>query len=157
MNDIEQRLKDLKIELPQAAPAAANYAPYVLEGNQLFIAGQLPMWNSEKRFIGKVGDMFSIEEGQAAARFCALNILAQAKAALDGDLGRIRRTMKVVGFVNCNDDFTQHPQVINGASDLLGEVLGDAGRHARCAVGVSSLPFGVAVEIDAVFSVTTSV
>lgn len=153
MSKIETRLKELNIELPQAASAQANYVPYVLEDSHLYIAGQIPMWNGERRYMGKIGDMFTVADGQAAARLCALNILAQARAALDGDLDRIVRTLKVTGFVNSVPEFSQHPQVINGASDLLGEVLGEAGKHARCAVGASSLPFSVAVEVDAIFAV----
>ena len=148
---IEARLKELNIELPKAAAPAANYVPYVLAGKTLYVAGQVTFWNGELKFLGKVGREFSIEQGQQAARLCALNILAQAKAACDGDLDRIKRCCKVGGFVNCPPDFQDHPKVINGASDLLVEVLGDAGKHARFAVGAGSLPFGVATEVDAIF------
>ncbi|MCK6453551.1 MAG: RidA family protein [Alphaproteobacteria bacterium] len=148
---IEARLKELNIELPKAAAPAANYVPYVLAGKTLYVAGQVTFWNGELKFIGKVGREFSIEQGQQAARLCALNILAQAKAACDGDLDRIKRCCKVGGFVNCPPDFLELPKVINGASDLLVQVLGDAGKHARFAVGAGSLPLGVATEVDAIF------
>jgi enamine deaminase RidA (YjgF/YER057c/UK114 family) len=150
---IEARLKELKIELPQAAAPLANYVPTVRSGDLLFVSGQVCQWNGERRFIGKLGGEISLEQGQEAARLCALNILAQAKSALGGDLDRILRCVRVGAFVHCSTDFTQQPQVANGASNLLVEVLGDAGRHARAAVGVNALPGGVAVEVDAVFEV----
>ena len=147
---IDAHLIDLKIELPDAAASAANYVPYALEGTTLYIAGQVPYWNGELLHIGKVGDDYSVEDAQKAARICGLNIISQAKAALKGDLDRVRRIVKVSGFVNCTNSFSQHPAVINGASDLFVEVFGDAGRHARFAVGAASLPMGVAVEVDAI-------
>jgi enamine deaminase RidA (YjgF/YER057c/UK114 family) len=150
---IEARLTELRIELPQAAAPVANYVPAVRSGDLLFIAGQICQWNGERRFIGKLGREISTEQGQEAARLCALNILAQARAALGGDLDRILRCVRVGAFVNCTEDFTQQPQVANGASNLLVELLGDAGRHARAAVGVNALPGGVAVEVDAIFEV----
>ena len=147
---IEAHLAELKIKLPNAAAPAANYVPYALEGTTLYIAGQVPYWTGELLHIGKVGDDYSIENALKAARICGLNIIAQAKAALKGDLDRVRRIVKVGGFVNCTNGFSQHPAVINGASDLFVEVFGDAGRHARFAVGAASLPMGVAVEVDAI-------
>jgi enamine deaminase RidA (YjgF/YER057c/UK114 family) len=150
---IEAKLKELKIELPQAAAPVANYVPAVRSGDLLFIAGQICQWNGERRFIGKLGREISTEQGQEAARLCALNILAQARQALGGDLDRILRCVRVGAFVNSAEDFTQQPQVANGASNLLVELLGDAGRHARAAVGVAALPGGVAVEVDAIFEV----
>ena len=150
---IDARLKELKIELPNAAAPAANYVPFVRTGNLLFTAGQLCMWNGERRFVGKLGREYTVEQGQQAARLAGLNILAQAKAALDGDLDRIQRCVKLTGFVNSVPEFTEQPRVVNGASDLIVEVLGDAGRHARTAVGVNVLPFDLTVEIDAVFEV----
>jgi enamine deaminase RidA (YjgF/YER057c/UK114 family) len=150
---IEARLTELRIELPQAAAPVANYVPAVRSGDLLFIAGQICQWNGERRFIGKLGREISTEQGQEAARLCALNILAQARNALGGDLDRILRCVRVGAFVNCTEDFTQQPQVANGASNLLVELLGDAGRHARAAVGVNALPGGVAVEVDAIFEV----
>jgi enamine deaminase RidA (YjgF/YER057c/UK114 family) len=119
----------------------------------LFIAGQICQWNGERRFIGKLGREITTEQGQEAARLCALNILAQARNALGGDLDRILRCVRVGAFVNGTEDFTQQPQVANGASNVLVELLGDGGRHARAAVGVNALPGGVAVEVDAIFEV----
>ena len=149
---IEARLRDLKIELPNAGAALANYVPTVRTGNLLFVAGQVCVWNGERRFVGKLGRDFSVEQGQEAARICALNVLAQVKAALDGDLDRIVRCIRLGGFVNSMPDFLDQPRVLNGASDLMVQVLGDAGRHVRTAVG-SILPFDLAVEVDAVFEV----
>lgn len=148
----EVKLKQLGIELPSAPAPAANYVPFVQSGNLLFVAGQIPNWNGELKWIGKVGKDFTVDQGKEAARLVGLNILAQAKAAL-GDLDRIVRCVKLGGFVNCVDGFEQQPFVINGASDLMVEVLGDKGRHARFAVGVNALPRNVAVEVDAVFEV----
>jgi len=151
---IENRLKELGIDLPQPAPAAANYVPFVVSRGQVFVAGQVPFGaDGELKYLGKVGTDFSVEDGQNAARLCALNILAQVRAACDGDLERIIRCVKLGGFVNCPPDFDQHPAVINGASDLMVDILGDKGRHARFAVGAANLPFNVAVEIDAVFEI----
>ncbi len=150
---IDGRLAELKIALPQAAAPLANYVPTVRSGDLLFVSGQVCQWNGERRFLGKLGGEISLEHGQEAARLCGLNILAQAKAALGGDLDRILRCVRLGAFVNCMPDFAQQPQVANGASDLMVQVLGDAGRHARAAVGVNALPGGVAVEIDAVFEV----
>lgn len=153
MTSVETRLTELGLQLPKPAAAAANYVPFVLTGNQLFIAGQIPFLNGKKMHIGRVGESLTIEQGQEAAKACALNILAQAGAAVNGDWSKIVRCVKLGGFVNAPADFDQHPAVINGASDLMVAALGDSGRHARFAVGVSNLPFGVAVEIDAVFEV----
>lgn len=150
---IEARLTELGIALPEASAPAANYLPYTRSGDLLFISGQLCQWNGERRFIGKLGAAISPDEGKEAARLCALNLIAQAKAALGGDLDRIRRCVRLGGFVNCVAEFTAQPLVINGASDLMVEIFGDAGRHARAAVGVNALPFDVAVEIDAIFEV----
>lgn len=149
----EDRLSALGITLPKAAAAAANYVPFVMSGNQLFIAGQIPFLNGEKLHIGRVGDSLTIEQGQEAAKACALNILTQVKSAVDGDWSRVVRCVKLGGFVNAGPDFDQHPVVINGASEMMVAALGDIGRHARFAVGASNLPFGVAVEIDAIFEI----
>ena len=151
--DVEAQLAALDITLPDAPAPAANYVPYVRTGNQVFISGQVPWIGGERNFVGKVGTDFSVEEGQAAARTVALNIIAQVKEACDGDLDRVVRCVKLGGFVNSPCDFHDHPKVINGASDLMVAVFGDAGRHARFAVGAPALPFNVAVEIDAVFEV----
>jgi enamine deaminase RidA (YjgF/YER057c/UK114 family) len=150
---IEARLRELKIELPEAGAPLANYVPCVRSGDLLFVSGQICQWNGERRFVGKLGREFKLEEGQQAARLCGLNILAQVRRALDGDLDRVVRCVRLGGFVNSMPDFTQQPQVVNGCSDLMVEVLGDAGRHARAAVGVNVLPADVAVEVEAVFEV----
>jgi enamine deaminase RidA (YjgF/YER057c/UK114 family) len=150
---IEARLKELKVELPGASAPAANYVPFVRTGNLLFMAGQIPVWNGERRYIGKLGREFSVEQGQEAARLCALNLIAQARVALDGDLDRVTRCVRLGGFVNCVADFTQAPAVVNGASDVIVQLFGDAGRHARTAIGTNVLPLDVAVEVDAIFEV----
>ena len=150
---IEDRLKELGIELPQAAAPVANYVAAVESGTQLYISGQLPLKDGKPLVTGHLGAGVSVEEGAAAARQCGLNILAQAKAALGGDLERIERCVKLVGFVASTPDFTGQPPVINGASDLMVEVLGERGRHARSAVGVAVLPLDVAVEIEAIFEI----
>ncbi len=152
-NSIEARLAALGLNLPIAAAPAANYLPFTISGSTLYVAGQLPFEDGKLAVVGAVGKAVSVEEAEHAARLCALNILAQAKAALDGDLERIVRCLKLGGFVNAPAGFTDHPRIINGASDLMVAVLGDAGRHARFAVGASSLPMNVAVEIDAVFEI----
>ncbi len=149
---IESRLAELAIELPAPAAPVANFVPCVQSGALVFVSGQIASWNGQLRHVGQVGREIPVEEGRAAARLCALNILAQAKAFL-GDLDRVRRVCQVQGFVNAIPGFTQHPAVMNGASDLFVEVFGDAGRHARFAVGVPSLPAGVAVEVAAVLEV----
>ena len=149
----DSRLSDLGLSLPPVAPPAANYVPYVIAGTQLFIAGQIPFLAGVQAHIGRLGENLTVEQGQDAARACALNILAQAKAAVGGDWSRIVRCVKLGAFVNGAPDFTQQPAVANGASDLMVAALGEAGKHARAAVGVASLPFGVAVEIDAVFEI----
>lgn len=147
---VEARLAALGVTLPEPAAPAANYVPFVMTGNQLFVSGQLPMGANGLEFVGKLGDTVSVDDGKAAARLCAINLLAQAKAAT-GDLEKVARLVKIVGFVNSTPDFTDQPQVINGASDFLVEAMGDKGRHARSAVSAGALPFGVAVEIEAIF------
>ncbi len=153
MTDVNANLKKLGLVLPKVAPAAANYVPYKVSGNQVFIAGQLPFLNGKQEFIGAVGDGVSIEQAQIAARNCGLNIVAQLGAAIQGDWSRLVQCVKVGGFVNAGAGFGDHPAVINGCSNLLVDVLGEKGRHARFAVGASSLPFNVAVEIDAIFEI----
>ena len=150
---IEVRLNELGIELPQPSAPVANYVPYTVSGNLVFVSGQLCVWNGERRFVGKLGAGISIADGQQAARLCALNILAHLSVACGGDLDRVRRCVRLGGFVNCTPEFIDMPQVVNGASDLMVELFGDIGRHARAAVGVSALPGGVAVEVDAVFEI----
>ena len=149
---IEAKLQELGLELPSAAAPAANYVPFQLSGQQLFISGQLPLISGGPEYKGKLGADVDVETAEQAAKACALNILAQAKAAL-GDLDRIQQILRLGGFVNCTPDFTDHPEVINGASNFLVEVLGDKGRHTRFAVGAASLPRGVAVEIDALIAI----
>ena len=150
--DVHQTLKNLQIELPDAPAPAANYVPYVRSGNLVFISGQVAM-DADGFVRGKLGENMSVEDGQKAARLCALNLLAQLSAACGGDLNQVTRIVKLTGFVNATPDFTQHPQVVNGASDLFAELFGDAGKHARAAVGSSSLPMGVAVEVEGIFEV----
>ena len=150
--DIEARLKALGLALPEAKAAIGTYVPFVHLGGQLMISGQLPMKDGAIAIAGTLGDGVDVAQGQEAARLCALNILAQAKAAL-GDFDRIAQLMRLNGFVNAAPGFADHPKVINGASDLMVEILGDKGRHTRIAVGCSSLPLNAAVEIDAVFAI----
>lgn len=151
--EIHDRIARLGVTLPTPALPVSNYVPVVQSGNMLYVSGQLPVDSSGKMTKGIVGQNLSIEDGQAAARLCAINVLAQVNGALAGDLSRIVRCVKLGGFVAAPPEFTDHPKVINGASDFIVAALGDAGRHARFAVGVSGLPFGVAVEVDAVFEV----
>ena len=146
---IEDRLRQAGIELPQAAAPAANYVPYVLENGLLHIAGQIPFQADGSLLKGRLGEDYSLEQGQAAARLCAINLLAQMKAAL-GTLDRVTRVVKLGVFVSSTPAFTDQPKVANGASDLMVEIFGDAGRHARSAVGVTVLPLGVPVEVDAI-------
>ncbi|GAB3630502.1 L-PSP family endoribonuclease [Pandoraea terrae] len=147
------RLQGLGLQLPDCSTPAANYVPWVRTGNLLFISGQVPKRDGEDAYIGKLGDEFGIEDGQAAARLCALNILAHLNDAVEGDASRVRRCVRLGGFVNSTPAFDQHPKVINGASDLMVDVLGVAGKHARAAVGVAALPRNVAVEVDAIFEI----
>lgn len=148
---IESRLSELGITLPEAAAAVANYVPVARTGGLLFVSGQLPMADGRVAWTGRVGEALDIEEGQQAARLCAINMLAQLKSALDGDLQRVSRVVRLGGFVASAEDFTGQPQVINGASDLMVDVFGDAGRHARAAVGVNVLPLDAAVELEGLF------
>jgi len=150
---IDKRLKELGIALPEPAAPVANYVATVKTGKLIFVSGQVPVVAGEFKYVGKLGAGLSVEDGQAAARLCGINILAQLKLALDGDLDRVSRVVKLGGFVNSAPDFTQQPQVINGVSDLMVEVFGDKGRHARAAVSAGALPVGVAVEVDAVVEV----
>lgn len=150
---IDGRLREQGIELPTPSTPGAEYVPFVRAGNLIFLSGQTPQWNGERRFIGKVGREFGLEDGRQAARLCALNLLAQLRVAVQGDLDRVANCVRVGGFVNAVPEFPDHPKVINGASELLVAVFGEAGRHARTAVGVGGLPYGVAVEVDAVFAV----
>jgi enamine deaminase RidA (YjgF/YER057c/UK114 family) len=149
---IEARLAELGLTLPAAPNPVANYVPYAITGNLLFISGQISKAGDGTIVSGTLGSDVTLENGQAAARLCALNILAQAKAAL-GDLDRIAQVVRLTGFVAATAAFTDHPKVVNGASDLMVEVLGDKGKHTRAAVGVASLPMGSAVEVDAILAI----
>lgn len=151
MTNVATKLQEMGVELPEVSLPAANYVPCVISGNMLYVSGQLPMKDGKPQFIGKVGREFSLEEGQECARLCAINILAHVRKALGGDLSRINRLVRMGIFVNAPDDYVDHPKVANGASDFMVNLFGDAGKHARFAVGVSGLPFGVAVEVDATF------
>ncbi len=153
MSDPAARLSELGITLPDPPAPAANYVPFVVTGNHVFISGQVPFVDGELPWKGHLGKDVSLEDAQAAARQCAINILAQISKACGDDLGRVVRCVKLGGFVACTPDFTDQPKVVNGASDLMVEVFGDAGRHARFAVGAPSLPLGVPVEVDAVFEI----
>ncbi|MDZ5454359.1 RidA family protein [Labrys sp. ZIDIC5] len=150
---IDNRLAELGIVLPAAPVPAANYVPARRLGSQVYVSGQVPSVDGKDQYTGKLGSDFSVEQGQAAARLCAVNILAQLRRALDGDLDRVVGVIRLGGFVNAEPDFKEHPKVINGASDLMVEVFGEAGRHARAAVGCYSLPRNVPVEVDAIFEV----
>ncbi len=149
-NEFERKLKDLGIVLPDAAAPAANYVPYVRIGNMLFVSGQISQ-NLDGLIVGQLGKNFSLDKGYQAARFCGIALISQVKSACDGDLSQLKRVVRLGGFVNASSDFTDHPKVINGASDLMVEIFGQKGTHARAAVGSSSLPLGVAVEVDGIF------
>lgn len=150
---VEQRLSELGLSLPVPAAPAANYVPYVITGNLLVIAGQLPLGPEGIAVHGKVGDTVTTEQATEAAKLCALNLIAQMKAALGGDLERVARVVRLGGFVNCVDTFVDQPKVVNGASDLMVAVFGEKGKHARTAVGTNVLPFDVPVEIDAMVEI----
>lgn len=148
-DDVKSRLKAKDLTLPSAPAAVANYVPYCVVGDLLYISGQISKAADGSLIAGKLGADLTVEQGMEAAAACALNILAQTNAAV-GDLNRIAQLVRITGYVNATPDFTDHPRVVNGASDLFVELLGDAGRHTRAAVGVSSLPANCAVEIDAI-------
>lgn len=150
--NFETRLADLGVTLPDAPAPAANYVPFVISGDLVFVSGQISM--ADGAFItGKLGDDMDADTGAAAAKTCAIGLLAQVKAACGGDLDRLERVVKLTGFVNSTTDFGDQPKVVNGASDFLVAALGDAGRHSRSAVSAASLPFGVAVEIEGIFQI----
>ena len=150
---VESRLKELNIVLPTPPAPVASYVPYVVSGKNLYISGQVTLTPEGLKYVGTVGKEMSIEDGKAAARLCALNVVAQAKAACGGDLERIKRVVKLTVFVNSTAGFAQQPEVANGASDLFVEIFGDAGKHARSAVGAVSLPRNVATEVEAIFEI----
>jgi enamine deaminase RidA (YjgF/YER057c/UK114 family) len=151
---IDARLEELGIELPVAAAPVANYVPYTISGNIVFVSGQLPMAKGELQCSGKLGADVSIADAQTAARTCGLNLIAQLKAACGGDLDRLTQVIKLGGFVNGTPDFTDQALVINGTSDLMVEVFEEKGKHARAAVGCVALPLGAAVEVDGIFEIS---
>ena len=152
MSIIESTLADMGITLPDAPAPAANYLPYVIAGDLVYVSGQISA-NDDGFIVGKLGDDFDVDQGVDAAQRCGVALLAQLKAACGGDIERLVRVVKLTGFVNSTQDFTQQPAVINGCSDLFANALGERGKHARAAVSAPSLPFGVAVEIEAIFQI----
>jgi enamine deaminase RidA (YjgF/YER057c/UK114 family) len=148
----EETLKEMGVTLPDAPMPAANYVPYVIVGDLVYVSGQISQ-NADGLIVGKVGDTMTTEQGAEAAKCCAISLLSQVKAACDGDLDRLVRVVKLTGFVNSTPDYTEQPQVINGASNFIGDALGDAGKHARAAVSAAALPLGVAVEIEGIFQI----
>ena len=153
MSNYEKKINEMGITLPSPATPVANYVGFVKANNIVFISGQLPLEGGKLQGIGKVGKDFSADEAKKFAKLCAINILAQLKVACEGNLDRVAKCIKLGIFVNGDADFKDHPAVANGASDLIAEIFGDAGKHARAAVGSGSLPFGVAVEVDAIFEI----
>ena len=153
-SNVDARLKDLGITIPDAPAPAANYVPYTVSGNLVFVSGQVPFVDGKLTATGRIGESATPEEGYEQARICAINLIAQVKAACDGDLDRVVRVVKLGGFVASTPDFTQQPAVVNGASDLMVAAFGDAGKHARFAVGSSVLPLGCLVEVDGVFEIS---
>lgn len=153
MSTIDARLAELGLTLPQAAAPAANYVPFVRTGNLVVMSGQITLENGVLKYVGRVGEDFTTEQAYEAAKLCGLNLIAQLKVACDGDLDRVKRVVRLGGFVNSTADFTEQPKVINGASDLMAEVFGEKGKHARAAVGVNTLPLGVAVEVEGLFEI----
>ena len=153
MSVIDARLNTLGISLSTPPAPVAAYVPFTRSGNLVYISGQVPLSDGALKYVGKIGVDFSVEMGQAAAQLCALNVLSVLKVACEGDLDRVVQCLRVTVFVNATPDYDKQPEVANGASDLFAAVFGDAGRHARAAVGVGSLPRGVAVEVDAIFEI----
>ena len=151
--NIEDKLKELNIELPNAPDPVGAYVAFKKINNLLFISGQLPISKDGKIIKGKIGKDLTLEEGQNASKLCVINILAQVKKALNGDLNKVKNCVKITGFVNSTDDFKDQPKVINPASETLSAVFGDKGKHARVAISANSLPLGAAVEIDAIFEI----
>ena len=149
--DFENKIKELKINLPEAKPPVGSYVATKIVGNLLYISGQISISENGELIKGKVGKDLSVDDGYKAAERCGLSIISQAKVACNGDLSKIKSCVKLTGFVNSTDDFTEQPKVINGASDLIASVFGEAGMHTRAAVSTNSLPLGVSVEVDAIF------
>jgi enamine deaminase RidA (YjgF/YER057c/UK114 family) len=154
MSAIESKLAELGIALPSAMPPLANYVPYVVSGNLVVVSGQIPARDGKIAVTGKVGEEVSLEQGQEAARLCFINVLSHLRAACGGDLGRVRRVVRLGGFIASPPGFTQHALVMNGASDLAVAVFGEAGRHARSTIGVPALPGDAAVEVEGMFEIT---
>lgn len=152
-SEVEKRLSAMNITLPASVPPAANYVPYTVTGNLVFISGQLPMKDGKPQDIGKVGKEFTTEQAQGTAKLCGINILSHLKAACGGNLDRVKKCVRLGVFVNSTESYTDQPKVANGVSDFIVAVFGDAGKHSRFAVGVSQLPFGVAVEVDGTFEI----
>ena len=150
MHSFEENIKNLGLNIPELPKALANYVPYKIVGKTMYISGQAPVKNGELIYKGKVGSDISVEDGIEAARLCVINIIAAVKTGLEGDWSKLDSFVKLTGYVNCQDNFTDQPQIINGASDMLVEIFGDQGRHSRVAVGSNALPLGIAVEIDAI-------
>jgi enamine deaminase RidA (YjgF/YER057c/UK114 family) len=150
---IDQRLAELGIALPEPAHPVANFVPYASVGGLLFMSGQLPRTDGKLAYKGKLGRDITIDDGKAAAQLCALHLLAHLKVACGGDLDRVVRCVRLTGYVNSDPDFTEQPQVMNGASDLMTKVFGEPGKHARTAVSAGALPAGAAVEVEAVFQI----
>jgi len=153
MGQIDRRLAELGITLPEAAKPVANYVPWVRTGNLVYVSGQGPISGGKVAYPGCLGANVTLEDGIKSARLCALNVLAQLKDACGGDLDRVKRVVKLLGFVNSTADFKDHPKVINGASDLMVEVFGEKGRHARSAVAAPSLPMGISTEVEAIIEI----
>lgn len=151
---IEARLKEKGIELPAVSKPQGSYLPFIVSGNLLFLAGQIPMRDGEVQVKGKLGQEVSLEAGQHAARLCGLNLIAQAREACHGDLDRVVRVVKLTGYVNATPDYADQPKVVNGCSELMAEVFAERGQHARAAVGVGSLPLNVAVEVEGIFEIS---
>ena len=150
MHLFEENIKNLGLNIPELPKALANYVPYKIVGKTMYISGQAPVQDGELIYKGKVGSDVTVEDGIKAARLCVTNIIAAVKTGLEGDWSKLDSFVKLTGFVNCQDDFTDQPKIINGASDMLVDIFGDQGRHARVAVGSNALPLGIAVEIDAI-------
>ena len=153
MSATAKKLDSMNIQIPASVMPAANYVPYTISGNLVFVSGQLPMKDGKPQDIGKVGREFTVEQAQKTARLCGINILSQLKAACGGNLDRVKKCVRLGVFVNSTDSFTDQPKVANGVSDMMVEIFGEAGKHSRFAVGVSQLPFGVAVEVDGTFEI----
>ncbi|MCB1367101.1 MAG: RidA family protein [Rhodobacteraceae bacterium] len=151
---IDARLVELGITLPEPPVPVASYKPWVISGNQAVIAGQVTFLDGKLKYVGRIGEAISVEEACAATRLCALNVLAQLRAACGGNLDRVRQVVRLNAFFNCTPDFLDHPKVMNAASDLMAEIFGDTGRHTRVGVGVNSLPLGVPVELDGAFEIS---